>query len=123
MEDGQTAAPFRPRPSAFTPAPVMRPGLHDGRLVAPNGRVDELADGRLSPKRAQELVAAGAPVVFDDCGCNGYCGLGWPNDEERRRLARCSPPRVRRKRFGRLEEWRTREGSPVVFVSGDVHWG
>lgn len=113
------------KPPAATPAPrtPMR-GLNGDCLLAPDGRTYRLADARLSPRRAYELVVAGAVVAFDDCGCDGFCGLAWADHDKLQRLVRHGPPRVRRKGkgFSSLEEWRTDSGDPLVVARGDVRW-
>jgi hypothetical protein len=83
-----------------------------------------MADDRLKPRRAYELVVAGAAVAFDDCGCDGFCGLACADHEELQRLVRHGPPRIRLKGkdFGALEEWRTETGDSLVLARGDVRW-
>lgn len=113
------------KPPAATPAAGGLPtGLDGDCLLAPDGRTYRLADARLSPRRAYELVVAGAVVAIDNCGCDGWCGLAWADHDELRRLVRHGPPRIRRKGKGlsSLEEWRTDHGDPLVVARGDVRW-
>jgi hypothetical protein len=116
---------LRERPPAATAVPRRPlPGLDGDCLFAPDGRAYRLADARLNPRRAYELVVAGAVVAFDDCGCDGFCGLAWVDHDELQRLVRHGPPRIRRKGkgFSSLEEWRTDIGDPLVVARGDVRW-
>ena len=69
---------------ATTPPPP-RPGLHGpAQLVDREGRTYAAVEA-ISAKRAQELAQAGAAIVYDPCGCGGYCGLTWfdPQDVNR----------------------------------------
>lgn len=97
------------------------PGFHDDHAQAPDGGVYRKHAARVSASRAQELLASGALMAVDDCGCGGYCGLDWPDATERRDLAR-RPPRLSRRRFGWFEEWHTDTGHRLLVQYGDVRW-
>lgn len=97
------------------------PGYRGDLLHGPDGRVYRRESGRISPGRAQELLAAGAAMAVDDCGCGGFCGLEWPSPAERTDLAR-RPPALTRRRFGWLEEWRSADGHSLLLQNGDVRW-
>ena len=100
-------------------APVV--GMHEGNLHSPDGDIYRLVARRVSPDRAQELLASGAMVVVDDCGCGGYCGLFWPAASERTDMA-TRRPQLKRNRFGWLDEWADGAGTSLLFVNGDVRW-
>jgi hypothetical protein len=131
-----------PRPAGVRAARVVEGSAQEGRpantsvqrllqlwldgdcLRAQDGRRYWMADARLSPRRAYELVAAGAAVAFDDCGCGGFCGPVCVDHDRLKRLVQHGPPRVRRKGkgIGALEEWRTDDGDLLVLARGDVRW-
>lgn len=100
---------------------VHGPGFHGDHLHAPDGQVYRQRTDRLTAQQAQELLRAGAPMVIDDCGCGGFCGLEWPDDKERAVLA-LRPPSLTKKRFGRLEEWISAGGDSLLLQIGDVRW-
>jgi len=96
-------------------------GFHGDHLHGPDGRVYRRTSNQIGPGRAQELLRAGAAMAIDDCGCGGHCGLEWPGPAERIELAR-RPPRMTKRRFGWLDEWRSGDGHSLVLQNGDVRW-
>lgn len=98
-------------------------------LVAADGK-RYLHTGRsVEPGRAVELVAGGAVLAWDSCGCLGGCELEWFEPADRAELVRTGPPELRHRsgrRYrgrGRLTEWRTTAGDVLVLASEDVRWG
>lgn len=94
-------------------------------LLAPEGccyiRVDEL-----TPAGALDLVAAGARVAWDSCGCLGGCGdLEWFDPADGPRLVQAGPPilRTRKGTPGELSYWCADDGRTLVLATHDVRWG
>src|SRR3954449_2549772 len=106
---------------ARTPPPP-RPGLHGPtQLVDREGRTYAAVEA-VSAKRAQELAQAGAAIVYDPCGCRGYCGLTWFDPEDVHRMVAAGPPTIGRRR-GCITEWRAEGGEIYLLVEDDVKWG
>jgi len=81
--------------------------------------------GEVSPKQAQELVANGALLAFEGCGCGGSagCKAEWIESSVRDGLATMRPRFV--KGYGSptwIDFWQGEERS-VVYAHGDVEWG
>ncbi len=98
-----------PRPPEFRP---------DEFLTDPSGKVFQRIDAALSATRANELIAAGAAIAFDDCGCGGQCSVEWAEQS-----SVAAVPETKKRKKGRaasasLEEWRSRDGAIMVLVSG-----
>lgn len=110
------------RPPAPTPDDRSRLRSPDGRVFFPS--VDEL-----SPAEAAAMVAAGATVAWDSCGCQGYCGMEWFPATDNARFLRAGPPEfVPRSRKvphadGHLSAWRTDDGQVLVLATREVRWG
>lgn len=108
-----------PTPQAF-PSPTLVAA--DGKRYVPSGR-------SLEPGQAVELVAGGAVLAWDSCGCLGGCEFEWFGSADRAELVRTGPPELRHRsgrRYrgrGHLTEWRTTAGDVLVLASEDVRWG
>lgn len=103
--------------------PRLPPGIHDGVLVARGGIRYLLVADDLSPREAARHAAAGAEVVFDECGCGGTCGLEWLSAERAASLARSEPALLTRKGHTRsLSLWQSGSGTQVVLAQGPVAW-
>jgi hypothetical protein len=91
----------------------------------PFGRRYDLVDASLSPGRALELVARGAAVAWDPCGCGGFCGYVWLDRAAVGELVASGRPRLPRKkdRWGRLSRWQADDGTDLVLAEADVRWG
>ena len=74
------------------PAPTRPPR---GQLIGPDGRCFYSVERELDPITAVALVADGAIVAWDSCGCQGYCELLWFEDSDRAELIRPGPPELR----------------------------
>jgi hypothetical protein len=85
----------------------------------------ELVTDELSPEDASALVRRGVNVVYDPCGCGGYCGLDWLSADELTGLAKAAPPVLRPNRHGiaALELWQSRAGKQLIVTAVDVYWG
>ncbi len=98
-------------------------------LRAPDGRVFRETTAALDPAAAQELVAAGATVAWDSCGCRGYCGMEWFDRADNALFLRTGSPQFvapSRKvphATGHLSAWRTDDGQVLVLASREVRWG
>lgn len=105
---------------------VVRPGglNADGEFFDPAGNL-LTREGEISPKHAQEMVADGAGLAFEGCGCGGAagCNAEWIDASVRDGLASTRPRFV--KGYGSptwIDLWHG-EGGPVVYAHGDVEWG
>ncbi len=96
----------------------------DGDFFDPSGNLLVLV-GEISPERAQELVAQGALLAFEGCGCGGSagCAAEWFQAPILHALASKKPRFV--KGYGSptwIDLWESDAGS-VVYAHGDVEWG
>ena len=111
--------------SARSAEAVIKPGVYNGSTVYdPEGRELLTTDGRaLEPAEVQSAVLAGARLVWDACGCGGYCGeLKWPDRVALRKEAERSSPRFRISAPVRVEIL-TGGGGDVLLASGGIQWG
>lgn len=98
-------------------------------LVAPDGNRFFRTGRSLAPAEAVDLVAAGAIVAWDSCGCLGYCDMNWFAAADQAEFVRTGPPELRRptkrrnRGHGELTEWQTCAGDTLVLASQDVRWG
>jgi hypothetical protein len=92
-----------------------------------DGHEYTLVDAELEPDRAVDLLKHGALVVYDSCGCGGWCGSGldWLDPADRTELMSADPPRVgfSKKAWGRLSEWRSPSGRVLIEAAVNVRWG
>jgi hypothetical protein len=112
-------------PAVVEEPKAIRPGLfNDDKLYDPEGR--ELmanSDRALEPKEVRAAVLAGARLVWDSCGCGGYCNsLEWPDMVALRHEAESSSPRFRKNNPVRVELL-TGSGGDVLLASGGMQWG
>lgn len=105
------------------------PSLPRPSLIAPDGSCFFHTGRSLAPAEAVEMVAAGAVVAWDSCGCLGYCEIDWFAASDRAEFVRTGPPELRQpakrrnRGHGELTEWRTCTGDALVLASQDVRWG
>ncbi len=98
-------------------------------LIAPDGNCFFRTGRSLAPDEAVDLVAAGAIVAWDSCGCLGYCDIDWFAASDQAELVRTGPPELRQptkrrnRGHGELTEWQTCAGDTLVLASQDVRWG
>ena len=107
------AAPIEVRAGSFNRA---------GQFFDPAGVLLTRQSDSITPAKAATLVAAGAQVAFEGCGCGGFAGGCIPQWLATGRLAG-KPNFV--KGYGSptwIDSW-SGEGSTVVFLHGDVKWG
>ena len=121
---GETFAQIVARTLAEPPRPEPEdpstPRLPDGR------RLTEVRSA-LTPGEARDLVAGGALLAFEGCGCGGGpgCEPRWYDADERRR-ATTVLPRIRAKTHpGWIDLWSPVDDAAthVVHVHGEVLWG
>lgn len=113
---------------AVTPKPAsraheVRPGGINvaGEWFTPAGHRLTINHEEIEPEQAAAMVAAGAPVVWDSCGCGDYrCGgPTWLTAAQLASHQEAKPPRLR---DGAL--WTaSANGKPILVVVGDIHWG
>lgn len=102
------------------------PGGFDGSvLVGRSGTRYRRAVVSVPGRLAQRLVADGAEVAVDSCGCGGFCGTGWLDGPDRTRLVRGEVPRIRKRdrSWSGIQQWVDDAGVPLVLLVGGVRWG
>jgi hypothetical protein len=113
-----------------TPPPIpeprdVRPGRYSGDTLYdldgnPLGETDARA---LEPEEVRAAVLAGAQLVWDACGCGGYCNdLEWPDLVALRREAKRSAPQYHKRDPVRVERL-TGAGGEVLLATGGLRWG
>jgi hypothetical protein len=121
----QIVAEVDATPRAIIEPIAVTPGLFNGdALFDPSGnRLVEVDDRLLDPAEVHAAVLSGSRVVWDQCGCGGYCNeLIWPDPAELRREANRSAPRNRKNHPARVTRW-TGAGGDVLMIAGDYRWG
>jgi hypothetical protein len=118
--------------SAVESAPVpvaekleVTPGLYSGEVLhdLAGHPLHEVDDHALDADEIRASVLAGALLVWDSCGCGGYCNtLQWPEAAALRQEASKSAPRFRKKQPARVTRM-TGAGGDVLLVAGDLRWG
>ena len=110
-------------------APRVAVGLNrDGSFGGPDGERFELVRQDLTPIEARQLVAQGALVVVDACGCGAGPGSGcellWLLPGQLIELARTVPElHASNNGLAYLAEWRSVGGDrSLVQVAGEVSW-
>ena len=105
---------------------VEEPSEVDG-LVGPDGDVFVSVQTEVSPDQAVRAIRAGALVVWDRCGCGGYCGLDWLDADRRQVLLTAERPRIGRRpkkgRWGNVSLWMSGSGIQLLLAEAHVRWG
>jgi hypothetical protein len=110
---------LRPRRPPARAYDGRRAGRH-AVPVGPGRVVYDLEGEDLSPQRAWRLVAEGAAVAWDPCGCGAVGCRRWFDPLERADLVAAGPP------VGHAEGlhlWTNRSGQYAVLVDEWVVWG
>jgi hypothetical protein len=105
--------------------PEVTPGLYSGETLfdLKGNALREFHDHALDPEEIRAAVLGGALLVWDSCGCGGYCNaLEWPTQDELRREAEASAPRFRKNDPARVSLL-TGDGGDVLLVAGGMRWG
>ncbi|MCC2317917.1 hypothetical protein [Cellulomonas chengniuliangii] len=103
-----------------------QPGIYaDGKVVAPGGRAYTKIASDISSAAAFEAAAEGAQVVWDPCGCGGYCGLTWFGEADVARMVASGRPNIRqtKKARGSIAEYRSEDRRVLLLVEDAVRWG
>ena len=115
--------------AALPPVVVTEEPVAPGRLtsevaVDPAGKAYRQVVGDLSGALAQLLVSRGALVVWDSCGCGGYCPVDWLDEAQRTALVAGPVPRVRPRDRpeASMSQWRAEDGASLVVLAGPVRW-
>jgi hypothetical protein len=84
-------------------------------------------ENSLSPTQALAAVQAGALVAWDACGCGGYCGFDWLDEDRRAALTRADRPRIggrpKKGQWGTVSLWRSLSGMELLVAQAYVRWG
>jgi len=108
-------------------APPASPGAGmyaNGVLTDPDGRQYTCVEATITAGRAHALAAAGAVVVWDSCGCGGYCGFDWYSADDVKAMVASGPPTIRhtKNHRGNVSEWRSRSREVLVLAEDAVRW-
>lgn len=95
-----------------------------GGVEDPFGTYWTPQNGEITPSQALDLAGAGAAVAWDPCGCGGYCGFTWFDQQQVDRLVAAGAPTIRhtKRRRGNISEWASEDGRALVVAEDDVHW-
>ncbi|MFN8074609.1 MAG: hypothetical protein U0Q15_04195 [Kineosporiaceae bacterium] len=109
---------------AVTAPPPSSVELVGDGVRFPDGTAYTLV-GDAAPAEVRAHVVAGAPVVWDACGCAGGCPLVVLDPDDVRHAAEAGPPRLStsKRRGGAVSVGRADDGRVVVLVEGWVAWG
>ncbi len=104
---------------------ALAPGLHgDEEFVDQAGRRYRLTAPSVDQPTAQRAAAGGAVVVWDPCGCGGYCGYEWLDPAQVRHLSSALPQVRNTKRHrGCIALYTDEAGGELLLVEGSVIWG
>ena len=105
----------------------LPPGRHGNLLVTRDRQRWILAAESVEPEVARRLVATGALLAHDACGCGGTCGIELLDSEIALELPEVGSPEISTdpRHPGWLSHW-TSEDDPtvaLVLASGRVTWG
>jgi len=103
----------------------ITPGRYSGTILYDLDGIPLVETDRrlLEPKEIRAAVLAGARLVWDSCGCGGYCNdLVWPDLVALRLAAMSSAPRFRKADHARVELLTGASGE-VLLASGGIRWG
>ena len=104
------------------PIPALPDTVPFGQLphTDPERVVYPIAVRALRPAQARELVAGGAALAWDGCGCGAAQCLTWFGSSDRDRLAVSSKPVAEK---GDLWLWSNADGDLAVLAESDTQWG
>jgi hypothetical protein len=115
----EETAPAGVEPVAVTPGKFSGETLFD----LSGNRLTEVDGRSLQADEVRAAVLKGAVVVWDQCGCGGYCNaLIWPDAVELRREAVRSAPRPRKNNRDRVTRL-VGAGGEVLMIAGGYRWG
>lgn len=105
----------------------LPPGRHDNLLVTRDQRRWTLVAESIDPDAALHLVAAGAFLAHDPCGCGGTCGIELIDSRIARQLPQAGSPVISHdpRHSGLLSHWAAQDEPEdiLVLASGRVIWG
>lgn len=101
----------------------LPPGVHQDLFIDQGGVSFRKLEEDVTPDTAVRYVAAGAQVVFDECGCGGTCGLIFRTNKEREALAKKRPTLESHKgQTGALTVWQSEDGHTLLLAQAPVRW-
>ena len=107
--------------------PRLHPGRHDSLLLTRDLKRWTLVEDPVDPDVATRLVAGGAFLAHDACGCGGTCGIELLDPAITHRLPEIGRPEISTdpRHPGELSHWIAEEDPTVALVlaSGRVTWG
>jgi hypothetical protein len=121
----QIVAAVEAAPARADREPEVTPGLYAGETLfdLKGNALNEVDDHALDPEEIRAAVLGGALLVWDSCGCGGYCNaLEWPTQDELWKEAEASAPRFRKNDRARVTRL-TGDGGDVLLVAGGMRWG
>lgn len=107
------------------PKPERHAGLYPDEFVDKDNRHYVLVTEDVSEERALEAARTGALVVWDTCGCGGYCGMEWFTADDVQRMVASGRPNISRtkRRRGSVSEWHAEDGTVLLLAEDAVAWG
>ncbi len=121
----QIVAAVDASPVAVDVQSEVTPGLYSGSTLFDlhGNALREVDDHTLDVEDIRAAVLGGALVVWDSCGCGGYCNaLEWPAQDRLWKEAEASAPRFRKNDRARVSLL-TGAGGDVLLVAGGLRWG
>jgi hypothetical protein len=107
--------------------PRLHPGRHESLLLTRDLKRWKLVEEPVDPDLATRLVADGAFLAHDACGCGGTCGIELIDTAISRELPEIGRPEISTdpRHPGALSYWIAEEDPKVALVlaSGRVRWG
>ena len=119
----QIAAELATKPAeAREPEPIIPGRYNDGTLYDLDGRPLAVAED-INFAELQAAALDGATVVWDPCGCGGYCNaLTWFTSADLRREALKATPRGRKNDPAGATRL-TGSAGDVILIAGGLRWG
>ena len=112
-------------PTLLPEEPKVTPGHYSGDILydLAGHPLHEVDDRALETEEIRTAVLDGARLVWDACGCGGYCNaLEWPESVQLRTEALKAAPRFRKNDRARVTRL-TGAGGDVLLVAGGLRWG
>jgi hypothetical protein len=121
----EIVAAVEAKPSVLPEEPIVTPGHYSSvNLCDLAGHpLHQVDDRTLDTEEIRTAVLDGARLVWDACGCGGYCNeLEWPEVVQLRNEAAKAAPRFRENDRAHVTRL-TGAGGDVLLVVGGLRWG
>ena len=121
----EIVAAVEAQPSVLPDEPTATPGHYSGVILydLAGHPLHQVNDRALDTEEIRTAVLDGARLVWDACGCGGYCNeLEWPEVVQLRNEAAKAAPRFRKNDRAHVTRL-TGAGGDVLLVAGGLRWG